>query len=323
MAREGQERRKILTHRNQSLHLVAGAADIVLSPALGGSIVGFTFAGQPILRPTVDAAIADGNVRLASAYPLVPYSNRIRDARLTFGGSTSPLARNFGESPHSIHGVGWQRAWDVDAATATHVTLTFEHDARGENASAWPWPFRAMQTFDLASDETRACLTATLTLVNTGDAEFPYGLGWHPFFPRDPTTTLQFAARDVWINDATELPVRRIPASDAWSFSEPRAFTDTQIDNVFTEWAGRATLRSRQRETVTIIEADSACACLVVYAPTGRDFVAIEPVSQETDAFNRAANGVERTGMRILKPGAAYSCTMRITASAYPPRLSP
>jgi aldose 1-epimerase len=319
MAREGQERRKILTQRIQSLHLAAGRAEIALLPALGGSIVGFTLAGRPILRPTVDAAIADGNVRLASSYPLVPYSNRIRDARLTFGGNTLTLARNFGDSPHSIHGVGWQRPWHVDSATQTRATLTLEHDARGENASAWPWPFRATQTFDLAADQAHVSLTLGLTLANTGDDSFPFGLGWHPFFPRDSTTTLQFVAREVWINDATELPIQRISASDAWSFSEQRAFTDTPVDNVFTGWNGRATLRSMQRNTVTVIEADSACGCLVVYAPTGHDFVAIEPVSQETDAFNRAATGAQQTGMRMLRPGAAYSCTMRITASVYLP----
>jgi len=317
MAREGQERRKILTPRVQSLHLAAGSARITLAPALGGSIVEFSFAGRPILRPTVDAAIADSNVRLTSCYPLVPYSNRIRDARLSFDGKMFALARNFGDSPHSIHGVGWQRPWHVDAATRNHAKLKLEHDARGENASAWPWPFRATQTFDLVANGMQACLIVTLTIVNTGSAEFPFGLGWHPFFPCDPTTTLQFVARDVWINDATELPLRRIAASDAWSFAEPHAFTDVQIDNVFTGWIGRATLRSKERDTVTVIEADSACAWLVVYAPTGHDFVAVEPVSQETDAFNRAANGAQQTGMRILQPGAAYSCTMRITASAH------
>jgi len=35
-----------------------------------------------------------------------------------------------------------------------------------------------------------------------------------------------------------------------------------------------------------------------------------------TDAFNRAARGERGTGTRILPPGASFSCTMRLVASA-------
>ena len=148
-----------------------------------------------------------------------------------------------------------------------------------------------------------------------GDAAFPFGLGWHPFFPRDSTTTLQFSAAAVWINDVGEMPVERLDAIDAWSFKERRTFGDATIDNLFTKWDGTVTLESQEPGLVTTIEADSACDRLVVYAPGGRDFVAVEPVTHETDAFNRTAAGAQGTGMRVLVPGAAYSCTMRIAAS--------
>jgi aldose 1-epimerase len=315
VARKSQKRRKVLTtDRVSILQLASGAARAVLLPSLGGSIGAFTVKDRPILRATPDEALTDANVRLASCYPLVPYSNRIRDARLSFNGQTFPLTRNFGDSPHSIHGVGWQRPWRIEAATPTRATLALEHTASDDAAPAWPWSFCARQTFDLAGDEVHACLTMTLTIANAGDSAFPYGLGWHPFFPRDPTTTLQFGATSVWRNDVTELPVERIAAQSAWSFRDPAPLGDATIDNVFVGWDGRATVRSAPDTSVTV-DADSACACLVVYAPAGRDFLAIEPVTHETDAFNRAAAGAQHTGIRVLAPGAAYSCTMRIAAS--------
>ena len=315
MARKSQKRREVLTtDRVSILQLASGAARVVLLPLLGGSIGTFTVKGHPILRATPDEAVTGANVRLASCYPLVPYSNRIRDARLAFNGQTFPLTRNFGDSPHSIHGVGWQRPWHIETATSTRATLILEHDATGEEALAWPWPFRARQAFDLAGAEERACLSVTLTIENTGNAAFPYGLGWHPFFPRDPTTTLQFGAAAVWRNDATELPVERIAAQSPWSFRDPSPLGDATIDNVFVGWDGRATVRSAHGASVAI-DADSACSCLVVYAPAERDFIAVEPVTHETDAFNRAAAGAQSTGMRVLTPGAGYSCTMRIAGS--------
>jgi len=63
------------------------------------------------------------------------------------------------------------------------------------------------------------------------------------------------------------------------------------------------------------ISADAACDHLVVFIPPGRDFLAVEPVTHMTDAFNRAAAGQPDTGTRLLAPGATFSCTMRISVS--------
>jgi aldose 1-epimerase len=54
-----------------------------------------------------------------------------------------------------------------------------------------------------------------------------------------------------------------------------------------------------------------------VFVPPGRDFLAVEPVTHMTDAFNRAARGERDTGTRWLGPGDARSCTMRIVVTAH------
>jgi len=297
-----------------ALELVDGAARVALLPAVGGAIAAFAWRGRDVLRPMPAAAIAAGNVRLAACYPLVPYSNRIRDARLRFGGAAHALARNFGDHPHAIHGVGWQRAWRVGRSDAANACLRYTHDPRGDDARAWPWPFTATQAFGLGGDANGARLDLTLTLANTGTAEFPFGLGWHPFFPRDAATTLRFDARDVALNDATQLPVRRVAATGAWSFASARNPGRATLDNVFAGWRGQAALAAEDG-TATTLAADSACDRLVVYAPEGRDFIAVEPVTHDTDAFNRAADGEPGTGMRALGPGQAFSCTMRIAVA--------
>jgi len=297
-----------------ALELVDGVARVALLPAVGGAIAAFAWRGRDVLRPMPAAAIAAGNVRLAACYPLVPYSNRIRDARLRFGGAAHALARNFGDHPHAIHGVGWQRAWRVGRSDAANACLRYTHDPRGDDARAWPWPFTATQTFALGNDADGARLAVTLTLANTGTTTFPFGLGWHPFFPRDSATTLRFEARDVALNDATQLPVRRVAATGAWSFASARNPGRATLDNVFAGWRGQAALAAEDG-TATTLAADSACDRLVVYAPEGRDFIAVEPVTHDTDAFNRAADGEPGTGMRALGPGQAFSCTMRIAVA--------
>ena len=298
------------------LELATAVARVTIAPEIGGSIASFTVGGQPMLRPMPRAALDARDVRRSACYPLVPYSNRIRDSMLAFAGRRYPLARNFGNHPHAIHGVGWQRAWTVADAAGDHARLVLAHDARGEQARAWPWPFEATQTFHLAAaPAASALLVATLTLRNTGNEPFPFGLGFHPFFPKSAATKLAFSANGVWQNDATQLPQTLAAIPPDWRFDPPRPLATLALDNVFTGWRGRAMLVDDARRTSVRLDADRALAFLVVYTPADGNSVAVEPVTHETDAFNRSAAGAASTGTRVLPPGGAFSCTMRVAAA--------
>ena len=298
------------------IELRIGAAAVDVVPEIGGSMASYTWRGRPVLRPTPASALATRNVGLAACYPLVPYSNRIRNATLSFQGRDYALERNFGTHAHAIHGVGWQRAWSVAFAEPTRAQLTLAHDPHGDGARSWPWPYRATQTFELSSSDAMAVLTTTLTLDSTGVQPFPFGLGWHPFFAADAATTVGFGAQAVWENDATQLPVRRIAVPAAWPFGDARPLDGLAIDNVFTGWTGRADVTNASTGVRATLAADRACGFLVVYAPPRADFIALEPVTHETDAFNRSAAGANDVGFRTLAPGCSFSCTMRIAASA-------
>jgi aldose 1-epimerase len=153
----------------------------------------------------------------------------------------------------------------------------------------------------------------TLAIENRGSQPFPFGLGWHPFFPRAADARLGFGSTGVWRNDETQLPVQWEPAPAALRFDPPRAIGEGLVDNVFTGWGGRAELRGGPVDVR--IEADRAFAYVVIYAPPGRGFVAIEPASHMTDAFNRDARGERDTGTRMLAPGASWCGTMRVVAT--------
>ena len=131
-----------------------GDARVDVAAELGGAIVSYTWRQRPVLRPTPASALATRNVRLASCYPLVPYSTRIRNAMLSFRGREYALDA-LGTHAHAIH-VGWQRAWSIDAVEANRAQLTLAHDL-APTAQAWPWPFRATQTFELSSETRRCC----------------------------------------------------------------------------------------------------------------------------------------------------------------------
>lgn len=298
------------------LTLAAGDASAAIAPDVGGAIAAFSWRGHDILRPTPASAYELGDVRQFASYPLVPFSNRVANAQLLVDTRTHALARNFGDHPHTIHGVGWQRRWHVESHEPDSARIALDHTDDEAARSAWPFPFHATQSFVLTPLRDGAVLTATLAIRNTGAVAFPFGLGWHPFFARDDATLLGFTASGMWSTDATCIPVehRAVPSADA--FDPPRAIGATTLDNVFTGWNGVATIRWPRRRLQALIEADRSCAHLVVYIPSDRDYFAIEPVTHMTDAFNRAARGERDTGTRRLAPGESRCCTMRIIASS-------
>jgi aldose 1-epimerase len=280
------------------LTLQSGESSVVLAPEIGGAIVGWTLGAMPLLRRPQPDAILPGDVRGLACFPLVPYSNRIAQGRFHWDGEDHVLARNFGDQPHTIHGIGWQRTWEVAAAGATSATLTLQHDAAGEQARHWPFAFAAEQRFTLASD----ALSVVLTLRNLHRAPAPAGLGLHPFFPRADTATLRFNAARVWTNGADMLPTEAAAVPRAWDHATGQRIGTVALDNCFAGWDGKAHIAWTPHGPSLTVAADGLFQHLVVYTPPGQDYFCVEPVSHMNDAINRTAT-VPQHGMRILAPG--------------------
>src|SRR5690348_17022893 len=68
------------------LTLSAGQSSLVLAPEAGGAIVGWSWGRFPVLRRPLPEALLHDHARGLAAYPLVPFSNRIANARFRFDG---------------------------------------------------------------------------------------------------------------------------------------------------------------------------------------------------------------------------------------------
>ncbi len=294
-----------------TLELRVGAARLILAPEFGGAIAAYEWRGESVLRPTPGDALAAGDVRRFASYPLLPFSNRIALGELRWNNTAYPLRRFVAEEPHAIHGNGWRRPWEVVEHASARATLELVHTAAGESAQEWPFAYRARQTFALDSD----ALATTLSITNASAEPLPFGLGWHPFFPRDAATQLCFVAASVWQTGPTLLPTRLVPVPSSWDFAAPRALAATTFDNCFVGWRSPATIAWPDRGLSVAIRADVGCDHLVVFVPPGGDFLAVEPVTHMPDAFNRAAAGDPPTGSRVLAPGSTFSCTMHIAVA--------
>lgn len=283
--------------------LASGALSLELRPEIGGSITEFRLDGRPLLRPTTPEAVASLGARGCGSYPLVPYSNRLRDNGFTFRGQTYDLPVAF--NGQAIHGVGWRRPWQVIARAADRATMAYEHAPDAD----WPFAFRAEQAFVLDAGG----LSCRFTVTNLAPHEAPLGFGPHPFFARPPGTRLRFAAACVWLQDAKRITTTSAPVPPEWDFSRERPIGETVLDHCFTDWGGRADiLLPYARVELT---AEAPFRHLIVFLPEGRDFFAVEPVTNLTDGLNRM-DSEPMSNVFVLQPGESKAGSFRLAVSA-------
>jgi aldose 1-epimerase len=274
-----------------SFDLQAGSLRLALRPDLGGCIAGFWHRDTPVLRSVEPAALASS--RPAAAYPLVPYSNRIAYAEFRWEGHDYTTRPNFGDSPHSVHGVGWQRPWEVVSSSALELVIRLRHPGDAD----WPFRFEATQHFTLTPES----MHVKMVFTNTADVAQPVGLGWHPYFAKRPRSHLHIDLSDRWDSDAAELPVRKV--------AQPGIDSDVSqlsFDNCFDGWKGVARIRD---ETFSL-QLTSSLDRLVIYTPQEKPYFCVEPVSHVSNAIHMADPAAH--GLRTVAPGESFEATMKI-----------
>ena len=277
------------------LSLRAGRLGVDLAPQAGGSIARFIVDGVDILRPMAPADIASGRGNNSAAYPLVPFSNRIKDGSFTFDGRDIALAPNWPGQRHPMHGDGWAVAWEVVRADERSARISYLHDG----ASGWPFRYRASFGFRLSASE----LAVDMKLENLEPHAVPGGIGLHPFFVRDSDTTLACRTDSVWREDAELLPTERVALPPEWDFSGPRRVDAVPLDNCFDGWDGHATIVWPQRRLRLQLEATEPFRHLVIYTPPQRPFFCVEPVSHANGAIaeTRLSAGATLSGTVVFK----------------------
>lgn len=263
-------------------------------PSLGARVLNFTAAsGRAVFRHTEPDEVPSGR---CGAFLMLPYSNRIENARFTYAATAHQLRP--GDDGHARHGDVRDRPWQVEASSDTELTCTF--DSRQFTDLNWPWAFTARVTYRLQGPG----LSVSLSMTNADTTAMPAGMGLHPYLqrwdgPEDPELT--FRAGGLYLTDHRLIPTQAAQAIPAQrDFSAGRALADRAIDAVYADWDGEARVAWPDREVV--VQADPVYSHLVVFtAPDGS--LALEPVSHATNAFNLAASGVTGTGMKSLRPG--------------------
>tara|TARA_R110000737_G_scaffold2923_18_gene9988 strand:+ start:79360 stop:80271 length:912 start_codon:yes stop_codon:yes gene_type:complete len=283
-------------------------------PQLGCTMLSLRMRGPdgewaPVLREG-----ADGE----SSFLMLPWTNRVKDARFGFGGKDYTLVANHSDGT-AIHGVGRDLAWGI--ADRSPFSARCVLDSRLHESVDWPFAFGAVFRVEIGADWAEF----ELDLTNLGEEAMPCGVGHHPYFMR----TL-FDARD-------ELRVRagvsgRYPCADqiptgasvddavSKGLREGGPIGNPNLDDVFGGFDGKAELGWDASGVRCVMECSDAFGHLVVYAPRDESkagtpplpWVCVEPVTMVNDAFN-SSETAEQSGLRVLEAGETLRTTMRLS----------
>jgi aldose 1-epimerase len=304
------------------LRLAAGELRLALTARVGGSIAAFTREWEEAgarrtvdwLRPASPTGLARQDPLSMASFPLVPFCNRIRNGRASFEGREIRFPPNHpaADSPHPLHGIGWQRPWQVAAQSVQEATLTLEVAA----SPAWPWRFSAQQHYGLDPDGVQV----SIRMTNLDTAAMPAGIGHHPYFPHTSGTRLTAPATAMWRGDAEVMPLGLDDGEVVQRLREGVVLAELDLDNNFIGWERRATVEWRADAQGPArrlhMEAEPPLDFFVVYCPQGYDHFCAEPVSQCTDWLNlMGTHGPQELGGHRLAPGETLEARFRLRPS--------
>ena len=244
-------------------------------------------------RDLVDGFAADVMSSGGRGQLLMPWPNRVRDGKYSFGGRDLQLPLTEPARANASHGLVRWVAWTLEEHTRSSVSLSYRVMAQ----TGYPWTVDMHVLYDLSADGLHVRQTAT----NLSDDDAPYASGAHPYLrvgEQVEPLELTIPARTRLLLD----PERKLPTGHeavggtSYDFSGGRAIGDAVLDVTFGDLVyddGRANVTLCDPETGRGVRlwVDDRHRWLQVYTPEvasgrPRPGIAVEPMTAPPDAFN-------------------------------------
>lgn len=281
--------------------IAAGDYTARILPAVGGSMARLQWRGRDLLQVYPEDAVPAAGFDQLACFVMVPFAGRIKQTRFTWRGEEHRLAK-YTDEAHAMHGDGWMLPWDIVAASEAQVTLALDH-------REGPLPFHAQMTYALGEEG----LTITTSLTSLASAPMPYGMGQHPWFPREAGAQLRFAAKRFWLADPGSLPSQSIALPPELDFAHGGEVPRTWRDNCYEGWDGLAEIIYPESGHKVIMTAQKPLDWLMFYANPDCLSFCLEPQSHLPAAHNMEGEAL-RLGLTELEPGETLCTLVRIGA---------
>lgn len=292
---------------NEIVPLRAGAAHARLVPAAGGRVSALVLQAPDgsqveVLHPYPEDFIDPVRWGKGGIYPLLPYSNRIAQARVRVQGEEVRLEPHPDALPHTLHGNAHLQPWTVAQHDSASAVLLLD----AAPSPAWPWHYTGRLEMVL----TPAALRIRIAIRNAGMRVMPAGIGLHPYFRHAPEAYLAYGATAWWLSTPDFLATGARALAPDEIYQPGRSLPAGGLTHYVGGWDGRADV-DLPRGARLRIQADPVFQHLVVHRPDTMAYLCLEPVSHVADGFNLAARGVAGTGTHWLAPGETLAGEMQ------------
>lgn len=284
--------------------LNAGDMRAVFVPSRGMLGMSLQHRGVELLRrlENLEAAAEKGST--AGIPLLYPWANRLAQPGYEVLGRSvslnvkSPLLHG-DEHGLPIHGVKWSALpWHEISCEPTRLVSRLDWN-RPEWLSVFPFKHAVEMTVSLAPE--------SLTIETTVLAEegTPVSFGFHPYFglPKTPRSQWRLklpAMRQLDLND------QGIPTGQEHAFSQNDfALGDTHLDAGFRVLESQPEFSLSDGERQITVHFLENFPYAQIFAPKDKDFIAIEPMTAPTAAFNRG-------NFQTIQPGGAFRTRFQI-----------
>jgi aldose 1-epimerase len=251
---------------------------------------------------------------------LMPWPNRIRDGRYSFGGTAYQLPLTEPALHNASHGLVRWLPWRLVDQGESELTV---------GARLFPQPgWDGLLDLEVTYAVGDLGLSVTTRATNKGVRPLPFGFGAHPYVALGDTpladVVLRLPAGEEVLVDERLLPTSTAPVRPEVDFRHARPLGRTSLDTAYTNVdrdpdTGRWEVMVsglRERPAVTVW-GDAAFEWFQVFTAKGADQgvdgtrgIAVEPMSCPADAFNSGE------GLVSLSPGQSWTGTWGISVGA-------
>ena len=279
---------------------------------MGGAIAGLKYRDRDItmtFNPQSIQISHQGKI-------LAPWPNRISDGRYSFDEREFQLPITELSTMSASHGlVAWQD-WQIeDMTNSSAVLVTHVNPVYG-----YPFLIKLTAHYELINGMG---LKVSITALNEGKADAPYGVGMHPYITcnqaliDDCKLTMPFTK--CFTLTERKVPDQEVDASSMnFDFTQGRKLGDIEIDHCFlsSDEKRMSTIMLENDELQVYCKTNAPFVQLFTPAKLGRKCLAVEPMSCPANAFNN------HIGLITLKEQQYYTLDYVIGALDKKPHAS-
>lgn len=285
------------------IKLIAGETEATFLPRVGMTGVSLRHRGNEYLD--VPGGVEGLRGRSTAGLPLLaPWANRLSSWEYTVAGTKVDL-RGSSLPRHDDHGLPIHGL----LLGSKEWTIVGQHTRRGRavvdasidvDTPEFPFPHSLSLTFAVGGDH----LDVTTTLTPTGHQDVPVSFGWHPYL------RLARSSRSDWLltlpaRDHIALDEFGIPGGKAtYEKAEASPIANRTFDDLYKVRRGRH-LSIEADDLALDMHCGPGYEYFQVWVPSGRRFLALEPMVAPTNAL------IDGTAPMVSR-GDAYSALFRV-----------